>query len=426
MSRNNQINIQTKSFAIENIEGTIIVFMYVFSFYIIGPINSSILIAGIALCALITNHTAWKWLIVCINSKYFMGMCTFVFTLITLCIIYSLAHQTYDFSYAKTLVAQLIHLICGAIVIAWIYSRLDVNVNKMIKWLIMAYLVQSLIELVASATPSLASVLLYFNHADDAQAGYNGVRGLALSSGTTWNLGLTYGIVFILYIRYYLMHKVNLLTVAGIMLLVVGTFFAGRTGFVGACIGFIYFILFSKKGLHKKAAVLFYAIFIIYLICQIAMIFFYDYVIYAISFVLPWALEPLLNLIDGKGLSSGSTDVLDQMWSRLPTLQETLLGTGYFIGRDGAYYMHTDVGVLRNIFYWGLGGYSLLIAYQIYTMLPILRCKSYRNMMIFVFIYLAFAEYKAMTIGYNKMVLSIIFLISFSQVLDNRCRKLVL
>lgn len=425
MSSLSILSIKKHSLVYEDISGTFFVFLYVFSFYVAGPITSSMVAGGIALFSLMMNNEGRRWLAICIKSDYFVGMCGFVIALITLGVFYSTIHQTFDFSYIKIFFAQLIHLICGAFIISWIYRYLDVDVNQIIKWIILAYLVQSIIELIASGVPGLASFLLYFNRAEDAHVMSGGVRGVALAASTTWGLGLTYGLAFILYFKHYLMRRVNLLTVSGLMILIVGTFFAGRTGFVGACIGLAYFMLLSKKRVHKKVAIFIYAVFIIYLICQIALIFFYDYTVYAIEFILPWALEPLFNLIDGKGLSTGSTNRLAEMWEVIPTWRQALLGTGNFTNADDSFFMHVDVGILRNLFYWGIGGYAVLIAYEIFTVKPMFKNKTYRNMMLFVCIYLMVGEYKALVIGVNKMILSLLFLMSFAQVLDdNRCRRL--
>ena len=44
--------------------------------------------------------------------------------------------------------------------------------------------------------PSFAHFILYFSRAHDLQDAYGGgVRGLALSSGVGWSLGLAYGLI---------------------------------------------------------------------------------------------------------------------------------------------------------------------------------------------------------------------------------------
>lgn len=403
--------------------GTIMVFLYVFSFYIVGPFTSSILAGMLSLAALTMFDKSRKWLAECLSTRYFFGISIFIGILITLGVFYSTVHFTFDFSYIKVMSAQFIHLLFGCFVVSWLYWKYDMTVDRAIKWVIAAYLVQSIIELVASCIPSLASALIYFNRADLVHRDEGSIRGLALAAGTTWSLGLTYGIVFILYFNTYLMRKINLLTVIGLILLVVGTFFAGRTGLVGGCIGFVYFMLFSRKALYKKLSIFIYIIFIIAIICELAIILFPRYVDFAIQFLLPWALEPLYNLIEGKGLTSASTNRLDEMWDATPTVQQALFGTGHFTNEDGSYYKHIDIGFTRNLFYWGIGGYLILIAYALYIVWPMFKNKHYRYMMIFTFMYLMLCEYKAMTIGFNKMAVSIIFLLSFTHILENRCRR---
>ncbi len=393
--------------------GTSLIFLYIFYFYIIGPVTSSIL-AALIVFPYFLRRKAFKSLYASFCSKYIIGIFAIILGLISLCIAYSLAHQTYDLSYAKILFAQAIHIICGVIVLGYLKYKYDFDIQTIIKIIIWAYLIQSLIEIVASCTPAIASIVTYFSRAESDQEKSGGVRGLALASGTTWSLGLTYGMAFILYVHHFMLDKLNFKIVIGWFLLVLGTFFAGRTGFVGAAISLAYFFLFSKINIIKRASLPFYFIGILLGIAMLMYILFPDYTEYMITTVLPWAIEPLLNYLDGKGLSSASTDVLDTMWDRPMTDMEFLFGTGFFTGIDGKYYLHTDVGVLRNLFYWGIGGYMSLIFYQIYTMYPLFKNGGkYIILGLMLLLYLSVCEYKAVTIGLNKMAFSMLFVMSF-------------
>lgn len=403
--------------------GTTIIFLYIFSFYLIGPITSSILGAILLFPYLIKNNRFKRFLSYSIQTRFIFNLFLFLFVLLTLCVTYSILHLTGDYSYFKILFAQLIQLICGVIVVCWLNFYLQASTNDIIKWIIVAYLIQSIIEAIASFSPSLATSLLYFNRANDILAESRGARGLALSSGTTWNLGLTYGIVYILYLGNFITKKIRFRNVLELILLIIGTFFAGRTGFVGAGVGMIYLLVFSSHRITNVVKTILYAILIIYIICQIIWLYFPTYIDYALTELLPWALEPLLNLIDGNGLSSKSTDRLDEMWQVIPTLEQVLLGTGHFTNENGSYFMHVDVGYLRNLFYWGIFGYMFIILYQLYMLYPLYISKQFRYIALFITIYLFIGEYKAMTIGFNKMSVSIIFLLSFSQYLSSKCLK---
>lgn len=68
-----------------------------------------------------------------------------------------------------------------------------------------------------------------------------------------------------------------------------------------------------------------------------------------------WSFEPILNYLNGKGFSSGSTNTLFRMYRiGKPTLQSFLFGDGYYLEQNGAYYKHVDPGILRFIFLWGI------------------------------------------------------------------------
>lgn len=154
---------------------------------------------------------------------------------------YSCLHLTMELEYIKVLIAQMFHFICGIFIIIYLKYQKQYTTLKIEQTIIWAFLVQSIIQLIAMSIPSFAHFILYFSRAHDLQDAYGGgVRGLALSSGVGWSLGLAYGLIYIVFVKRYLLSGVNMKsTLIGILLLM-GTIFAGRTGFVGACLGGIF------------------------------------------------------------------------------------------------------------------------------------------------------------------------------------------
>lgn len=396
---------------------TIIIFCFIFSFYIIGPITSAILV-GLAITPYFIIRNRRRFLIEFTYSSYTKVIFGYLIFLIALGIIYSLCHQTYDLSYVKLIFGQIIHFAFGTIIVCFILHKYRISTDCIIQHIILAFILQAIIEVFASFIPSLATFLLYFNHADSLLEGSSGVRGLALSSATGWSLGLSFGVTFILYTQIYLRQKIKIIYCFGWITLIIGTFFAGRTGLVGAAFGMLFLLVSSHKSVVKALKFLLIIIIIFSLVFLILYILFKDYVEYMIVNVLPFALEPVFNYLDGKGLSSRSTDILDTMWDRPVTDKDIIFGSGNFTGKDGAYYMHTDVGVLRNIYYWGIGGYAILIMYQLSVLYPIVRTRKYHLMAFVLLVFLCFAEYKAMTIGVNKMVMSIVYLLGATQYIN--------
>ena len=78
-------------------------------------------------------------------------------------------------------------------------------------------------------------------------------------------------------------------------------------------------------------------------------------------------------------LQSNSFDVTSEMWKTLPSYIETwILGDAKYEDENGGYYMHTDVGYLRVIFYGGIVGLFFYL-YYIYKLIKLSYLRSGRD-----------------------------------------------
>lgn len=405
----------------------LLIFLYIFSFYIVGFFNSSMLVAFILLPCLLKKSYV-NILINALKSKYVYTIFCFQFSLILTGVLYSILTQTYDFSYVKIFFAQILHIFIGVLLVSYFRYTKVIEIENIEKYIIYAYVIQSVIELIASIFPPVADVIIKINRSDFAEK-VEGVRGLALSGAVGWSLSLTYGLVFIIYAKHYLMNRIKWNCLLILLMLFVGNFFAGRTGFIGLIFALTLFILANRNSVWSRMSMVVKLSFLIVMICGIIYIAVPAYVDYMLERVFPFAFEPIYNYLDGKGFTTTSTDILDDMWNINVSMETLLKGTGYFTGIDGSYYMHTDVGILRNLLYWGLFGYSLVICYQFYIIYPILKNhikidKNYVYAMFFLF-YLCVTEYKAMVLGSNKAIISITFLLGYFYYLRNKEYKRV-
>ena len=390
--------------------GVFLVFCYIFSFYIVGSITSSMMAAALILPYYCSDNGIYR-LKNAFCHRYFAGLFGWLVFMMCMSIAFPcIIHSTYDLSYTKGIVGNIVQLICGVLIVHYMYDKLKTDFQTLLKLIILAYILQSVIQIAASFTPQLASFVSYFSRSEEIQEGTAGVRGLALSASTGWNLALSYGIVGILYSYFYFTKKCGYMPAIGWALLTVGCFFAGRTGLVGILVGLCYLIL-SGHSLRLFGIVCRIIVILLLLIALVCALF-PSYVEYAVLYLLPFALEPVINLFENNELSSRSTDILFTMWDRPMNISEFFIGTGYFTGPDGHYYLHTDVGVLRNLFFWGIVGFILLISYQIYLTYPLLKDRNTRLMAITVLGFLALCECKAVAIGFNKFSFSILFLLS--------------
>lgn len=398
-----------------DIWGAITIFCYIFSFYIVGPITSSMIVAiPYVYIYYMQANCHLKLGMFCIRMFCLLGLILFVG------LFYCIVHTTFDYSYVKTMSAQFFHLAMGAFIATVLRIRFKVTAEDIEKYIVIAFLVQSIIELVASVTPSFASMLLPFNRAYEFAVDEAGRRGLALASGTGWSLGLAFGLLYIIYVKRYLLSGINIFKIGIGVILLGGTMFAGRTGFVGAALGILLFFLNANKGIRYKLLVVINILLIVAFTCVLFYICFPALTIHLVENVFPFAFEPFYKLFYNGEFSTSSTDRLQEMWEVSITPWEVLLGTGNFTEASGSYYKHIDIGIMRNLFYWGIVGYVIMIIYQLYFLYPIRIVstdkKQKRNVAMYrlcLVAYLFLMEFKAMVIGFNKMSMSIVFLLGF-------------
>lgn len=149
-----------------------------------------------------------------------------------------------------------------------------------------------------------------------------------------------------------------------VSIIVVGILSA-RTFFVGLACALLFLCIQNRHKVITFAGKSIKAILIIVLSCLIFYNVFKSY-LGDMENTLNWAFEIFINLFSGEGLSSDSTDVMYSMY-RFPENTSTwLFGDGRFYTADGHYYMRTDIGFIRLIFFWGLPCTILYYLYQLY------------------------------------------------------------
>ena len=81
-----------------------------------------------------------------------------------------------------------------------------------------------------------------------------------------------------------------------------------------------------------------------------------------------FAFEMFFNLAESGSLSTGSTDTLMTMYDAIPTtFKSWIIGDAKWDTATG-YYKGTDVGYLRNIWYFGIVGMGTLLYYYYRTL----------------------------------------------------------
>ena len=140
-----------------------------------------------------------------------------------------------------------------------------------------------------------------------------------------------------------------------VFLMVVGSMVA-RTTLAGAVIALAYLLFTLKDGFQSYHGRIFLSFAGIVLVAAPFGIYLYA-TSPEMSELFMFAFEAFFNLAGGGEFETHSTTELMDMWTHIPEhLKTWIIGDGYIGVHKWAYYMGTDVGYLRFIFYFGLVG----------------------------------------------------------------------
>lgn len=221
------------------------------------------------------------------------------------------------------------------------------------------------ISLIMFFVPSLKYIILNAIYIDDYSAGilanpYYATRiGWMGFSGYNSSLKCTIGCCMILYFiakNNYKKEKNPIILWGLLALLLIGNFMYARTGFIISLVCVMIAIGYTAIVEHrfmKFLQYLFFAVIATVVLLHIATKYMRN------SLVLQWAMEAITSILNTGEISSSSYDKLQKMYF-VPKIRTLLFGDGQYSGSGGGYYMNTDVGLMRNILYFGVCGTFIL------------------------------------------------------------------
>lgn len=187
--------------------------------------------------------------------------------------------------------------------------------------------------------------------------------GNVFFKGST-NYGISFLAVVILpYLKPNFITKNAVLYWPSVALIAIGGIMTGRTVFVAIGLGILMIGILKAQNILDFIRLNFKII--IYILLAIPVIFWIARLYidpHRLELIANFAFEFYMNFTEGNGLQTSSTNTLKRMYSVLPeSLKTWLIGDGRMDDPKGGYYMHTDVGYLRLIFYFGLPGTFLFL-----------------------------------------------------------------
>jgi len=339
----------------------LLAFLIAFNFPIPIVYNSMMLSIIIASIIYFNNIKLLNNVFKIFKLKNVFNIILVFFFVIIMGLIPGVLHLTFDFSILKGNILTFI-LVLTAI---YIYPILKYNVSnkdlffEIIKIVIGIFFIQSIIEILAFSNENVKGIVTFFQKEAVSAKDMGGIRALGLTGNPFFDLAAAFGLVFILFSQYILMENKGFFTIKNsliFLLLFVGSFFAGRTAFIGLGLSLILYFLSVGK---KREKILSFFSLLIATACIAYLLYFTilsdDIKEVVENQLLPFVFEAVYNYIEDGSTSTSSGEVLDNMYFPISFIT-FLFGDGRYTGADGAYYLHTDAGIMRNILFYGIFG----------------------------------------------------------------------
>jgi hypothetical protein len=294
------------------------------------------------------------------------------------CISTIVFNKTYELNLALSKGIYILLYSFGAYLIVFLMKRISVTFSfyTLLEWMIYISLIQSIISIMFFLFPSIFEI--YSNlivHDEHKIESLRMFRLIGIGDTMFANAAVRYGIVIwgtiLLYKQensffsrhiffYYLI--ISLFCIVGI--------FSGRIFFLMLLMTIFYiFFLNGRKNIFLSCKEIIYFFSLISIIVMIVIL----YLLFTDNEkIINWAFELFLNIGNNGTLETDSTNDLQEMYLFPDNVKTWLIGDGRSTD-DGysGFYMKTDVGYIRSLFYWGLIGCIIyyFIQYKFYEIL---------------------------------------------------------
>jgi len=407
----------------------ILLFFIVFNFRVPVLHNSIILALFIMVLALLLNSSYLTSFLSLIKTKYFFRILIYLFFLILWTVIFVRLQGTYDYTLLIKFIFHLISIVTLITFLSILSCYRYFNSSYIMNLLFSAFALQAIIQIMSGINHDFFDFIQFF-HNNSEQALYvmkrhMGLRGGALAGDLFFSLSIAYGLVFFLYIKKIIdTESFSLKDSLYLILYMIGMFTSARIGYVGIILGFVYFVLAKKVKLRSKLKSFFK--FFIYIVIVVAIV----YILLPSNLkellfdkLLPYAFEFIYSYMNNGEFATSSTEHLTKDMFIYPSLLVTwIVGEGRMIGMDGFYYLHTDAGYSRILFYSGIYGFVMLLVYQLMFFMQrsnisnnVILQKNYLKTVFLVIAYILIVNIKGLALG-TTISINIILILVFSDI----------
>lgn len=312
-----------------------------------------------------------------------------------------------------------------------IYGRLSIGL--LLYYISLAALLQTLISFIFFFNSSLFDFYISLLKEETNQRLFDRTSVIGkrfIGFGSNFFTGvLKYGVAFLSilvlpYVHHCRLTNNKLIYWLSVTLIAIGGILTGRTFFVAIAIGLFMIILLNSKNLlsfifnNIKASI------------GVLIAFLFLYAIAAnfmeaerFENMFNFVFELFINFFELNSLETGSTNRMQEMFFFPDNLNTWIFGDGRMFSNTGGYYMHTDIGFIRLLFYFGLPStiYFIYLHYVYYKILSKeTHVKALKYLFLFMLIWILTLNFKGLVFESKYIV---IFLLIF--ILQKKHRKYV-
>lgn len=288
----------------------------------------------------------------------------------------------------------------------------EFNVVKLFDLIIYATLIQAVISFFFFLNPSLFRDFVSLLNPDVNQGllvrvGYINKRLMGI--GNSFFTGvINYGFSFLIltalpYFKYSRVSGNKYFYWGSVCLIGAAGLFTGRTFIVALGISFLMLTIIERKKLYRFSKNIFKALVIVGIL---AILFYQVLTIYIdaarLNIIFSFVFELFINFIQTGEIQSSSSSVLMDMYKFPDNPLTWIFGDGRMVDPSGGYYMHTDVGYLRLLFYFGIFGVLFYIFSQYYITRIIAKLdknKIFKLLLFFMFFWIFILNFKGLASG---------------------------
>jgi len=379
-------------------------FFYIYPILFVGiPVSTRLLFSFIAIVFILYGIVCKKSVL----AREYLPILSVLFSIFSLSCLSIFINGTSDFEFIKYPVS-IIAILFSAYALIRIFRMMDISYdfNYIAKLFVSVVFIQSVIAVLMFVIPSFYDLMTSIQviPIDEAEkmSSLSEMRIIGFGS-QYFGAGITNGLALI--IMAYLIrigeYDSAMLKASAIFLFIfaVGIGMA-RTTFIGFGISILLFLPCSgllnfNLTLVRRNVMLLLSVSALMLLTFIFSGVLFPTIISSVTPLFNFALEMFLNYFETGSLTTESTSQLAAMYIWPENMYTYLIGDGLYSADNGLYYMGTDVGYLRLLFYFGVLGVMLFLTLQFSLLsVSVRKMKNGNVLFIFVLLYIVILNFK--------------------------------